>query len=95
MAYIIGLTQFLVCITNECLGVYMLTIQHTINHCIVHFVALHVVMEFSILYFEALEANNHMIEEINHHGAQADVKAKDIDWSQRSCCSSLFGRRLY
>ena len=38
----------------QAINIYLLTYQHTVDHSIIHFVALHVVMEIPNLYLESL-----------------------------------------
>ena len=52
-------------LTAEAINLHMLSLQHTIQHAIMHFVALHVVMEVSNLYFESLM--NNKLKVIMHH----------------------------
>jgi hypothetical protein len=61
----------------------MLTYQHTVQHCIVHFVALEVVMEISNMYFESLKGN--LLKEVLHHPPDMVKSGSDISMSDRSC----------
>lgn len=41
----------------ECINITLLTYQHTTDHCIIHFVALEVIMDVSNFYAEAMMEN--------------------------------------
>jgi len=60
----------------------MLTYQHTVAHCIIHFVALEVIMDVSNMYFESLMSNK--LKEVMHHPPKNTHKGRDIKWSERS-----------
>jgi hypothetical protein len=68
ISYILGLLQVLSALFCEFINIYMLTYQHTVSHCIVHFVALEVIMDVSNMYFEALKGN--MLKEVLHHSPE-------------------------
>ena len=73
----------------------MLTYQHTVQHCIVHFVALEVVMEISNMYFESLKGN--LLKEILHHPPEQVKCGRDIYMRDRSCfhkCARLLYKFL-
>ena len=65
----------------------MLAYQHTVQHCIIHFVALEVIMEVSNLYFESLK--NNTLKDLMHHPPESENSCKDIDFSDRSCFHKL------
>jgi hypothetical protein len=54
-----------IAIIAEVLNLYMLTFQHTIEHCIMHFVAFEVIVELGNIYFESLM--NNKLTSIVHH----------------------------
>ena len=54
IAFFLGFGRFLNAILCEGINIYMLSYQHTIQHCIIHFVALEVIMEVTHMYFEAI-----------------------------------------
>lgn len=54
VSYFLGLNQVFSALFCEGICIYMLAYQHNVQHCIIHFVALEVIMEVSNLYFEAL-----------------------------------------
>ena len=60
----------------------MLAYQHTVQHCIIHFVALEVIMEISNMYFESLKGNK--LKEIMHHAPKCVKSGKDIKFSERT-----------
>ncbi len=67
----------------EVINLWLLSLQHTIQHCIMHFVALEVIMEVSNYYFEALM--NNKLKVIMHHPPKLHVKGDDIKFMERSC----------
>jgi hypothetical protein len=78
----------------EGINLFLLTYQHTVEHCIIHFVALEVIMEVSNMYFEAL-MNNKLKEVLHSHYAPKREKSiKDIVWKDRSCFHKV-ARILY
>jgi hypothetical protein len=54
ISFIIGFNQCILSIFCECINMWMLSNQHTVSHCIIHFVALEVVMELSKIFQESL-----------------------------------------
>ena len=54
ISFAIGFMQVVTSVYCEGINLYLLTFQHTVEHCIIHFVALEVIMEIPKLYFEAL-----------------------------------------
>ena len=65
LAYLIGLVQLLLAIYTEFVNIYLLSYQHTVDHCIIHFVALEVIMELAELYLESLSDEG--TTEVLHH----------------------------
>jgi predicted nucleic acid-binding Zn ribbon protein len=61
----------------------MLTYQHTVSHCIVHFVALEVIMDVSNMYFEALKGN--LLKEVLHHSPEVVKCGSTIVFRERTC----------
>lgn len=49
----------------EGINLFMLTFQHTIQHCIIHFVAFEVIIELSKMYYESL-MNNKLVQIVHH-----------------------------
>jgi len=54
IAYSVGLIQTFTAILCQVINIYLLTYQHTVGHAVIHFVALHVVMDVPNLYLESL-----------------------------------------
>jgi hypothetical protein len=88
----LGLSQVFSAILCEYVNIYMLSFNHTIQHSIIHFVSLHVVMEVKNMYFESLK--NSKLKEVMHHPPKAIHKGKDIDFSTRPLFHK-FARVLY
>jgi hypothetical protein len=53
IAFILGLIQCLQALGTTIVCIRLLTFQHSIQHSIIHFVALEMIMEFGKLYFES------------------------------------------
>jgi hypothetical protein len=83
VGYFLGLNQVFSALFCEGICIYMLAYQHTVSHCIIHFVALEVIMEVSNLYFESLTQNP--LKAVMHHAPIGDKRAGDIKFSERSC----------
>jgi len=54
IAYMVGFLQTFLALICQAINIYLLTYQHTVDHSIIHFVALHVVMDVPNLYLESL-----------------------------------------
>lgn len=91
----------------ECINISLLTYQHTTDHCIIHFVALEVIMDVSNFYAEAMMENKlkeyveeapkpfrDMIEDENNPGQMRYKKGTDISFGERSCFHKL-ARMVY
>jgi len=81
----------------EVLNLYMLTFQHTIEHCIMHFVAFEVIVELGNIYFESLM--NNKLTSIVHHPPrlnqdQVGKNKKERKFSERTCFHKT-GRLIY
>jgi hypothetical protein len=84
VTFLVGFVAVFIAIFNMFLGVVLLTFQHSINHCIVHFIALHVISEVSCFYFEALAVNNSAMEVVKELYPKQEIKGKDINFFERS-----------
>lgn len=82
ISFFIGFMQVITSIYCEAINLYLLTFQHTVEHCIIHFVALEVIMEIPKLYFEAL--TDYQLKDILHYHPKNEVKGKDIPLLSRS-----------
>lgn len=81
----------------ETINIVLLTFQHTVDHCIIHFVALEVIMDVPNMYFEAMMDNK--LKEFVHHtpkphrdkiidsetGEERYLRGTDIKFSDRTC----------
>lgn len=65
VSYILGFIQVLTAMVTEGVNLYMLAFQHTIQHCIIHFVAFEVIIELSNMYYESLM--NNILKEVVEH----------------------------
>ena len=89
IVFMLGLVQSLISVFNLAIGVILLTFQHSINHAIVHFIALHVVNEVAEFYYESLAANNHLMHNFSQYYPHVETKGSDIKFSERSCFHKL------
>mmetsp|Transcript_12167 Transcript_12167/g.20511 ORF Transcript_12167/g.20511 Transcript_12167/m.20511 type:complete len:217 (-) Transcript_12167:89-739(-) len=95
IGFLIGCVQVFTSIFAEGINLFMLTYQHTVSHCIIHFVALEVIMEVSNLYFESLMGNK--LKAVMHHPPKIEHRGKDIKFAERSLfhkCARLFYKML-
>ena len=67
ISYMIAFIQVFTALIAEGINITLLTNQHTVDHCIIHFVALEVIMEVPSLYYEAL-LHNKLTMVLHHHG---------------------------
>lgn len=100
VAYLLGLTQVSLATICEFINLFMLTYQHTIAHCIIHFVAFKIVVDLSNIYFESLM--NTKLKVIVEHQYQPEMddeyreknkKTRDI-FSERTCFHKI-ARLIY
>lgn len=73
IAFVLGLIQVLMALFCECINISLLTYQHTTDHCIIHFVALEVIMDVSNFYAEAMMENK-----LKEFVAEADKPHRDM-----------------
>lgn len=90
----------------ECINISLLTYQHTTDHCIIHFVALEVIMDVSNFYAEAMMENKlkEFVEEApkphrdrivdKETGEERYKRGSDLSFGERSCFHKL-ARMLY
>ena len=57
ISFILGFIQVFMALFCEAINVMLLTYQHTVDHCIIHFVALEVIMDVANYYYEAMMDN--------------------------------------
>ena len=65
----------------------MLTFQHTVEHCIIHFVALEVIMEIPKIYVESFTDKS--LQSVVHNSVHIENKGKDISFWDRSLYHKL------
>lgn len=97
VSYLLGLFQVILAILAEILNIYMLTFQHTIEHCIMHFVAFEIIVELGNIYYESLM--NNKLTTIVHHppkftSEQVGESKLPRPFKERSCFHRL-GRLIY
>lgn len=87
----IAFTNNLIQFFTEALCIYLLSYQHTVEHCIVHFVALEILVELPHFYSNSL-VDDKLKERIfsKLHHLHIHNKSKDIDfWKDRSLLSKF------
>ena len=94
LAFLIGFGQCFTGIYCEMINCLILSFQSEIETCIVHFIALHVIMEIPNFYFESMGDNP--LKKILHHPPAIDDegRGKNIKFMDRSCFHK-FARILY
>jgi hypothetical protein len=100
VAFILGLVQCLQAFGTTLVCLRLLAFQHSIQHSIIHFVALEMIMEFGTLYFESQHHIGNKLTTLCHKHPVATVKGDDIVWKDRTCfhkCARILYRtfRLY
>lgn len=76
----------------EIINVYLLTYQHTVEHCIIHFVALEIIVEIGKMYLESLQGN--ALKAIMHHPPMREKAGHTIVFKNRGCFHK-FARIIY
>jgi len=95
ISYMIAFIQVFCALLAEVINITLLTNQHTVDHCIIHFVALEVIMEVSSLYYEALLHNK--LTQILHHPPKIVNFHRNMKWEDRSFfhkCARVFFKSL-
>lgn len=92
IGWFLGLNQVCSSIICEIINVYLLTYQHTVEHCIIHFVALEIIVEIGKMYLESLQGN--ALKAIMHHPPKRELDGKDIRFRERGCFHK-FARVIY
>lgn len=82
-------------IAAEFLNLFMLLYQHTVEHAIIHFVALEIIVEIPHIYMHSL-LDDQLKERIfkDNHALHVHNKASDIPWNSRSG-SNKAGKCMY
>ena len=77
-------------IAAEVLNLYMLLYQHTVEHAIIHFVALEIIVEIPHIYMGSL-LDDHLKDRLFQENASLHVhhSGKDIEWSSRSLFNKM------
>jgi hypothetical protein len=83
ISFFIAFIQVFTAILAEAINITLLTNQHTVDHCIIHFVALEVIMEVSSLYYESLLHNK--LTAILHHPPHIVNFHRNMKWEDRPC----------
>lgn len=87
IGYLLGCVQVFTALFAEGINLFMLTYQHTVSHCIIHFVALEVILEVSNLYFESLMGNK--LKVVLHHPPKIVKRGAEISFGERSLFHKL------
>ena len=80
----------MIAILAEFVNLYLLTYQHTVEHCIIHFVALEVIVEIPHILIGSL-VNDRLKQRIfkSTHTLKVTSKGSDIKFKDRSCSNKL------
>lgn len=79
----LGFVQALCSIWCEVINIYLLTYQHNVEHCIIHFVALEIIVEIGKMYLESLQKNP--LKALLHHPPKITKFQKDFKEEKLSC----------
>ena len=82
ISFCIGFIQFMTAIYCYVINCVILAFQHEVEVCIVHFIALHVIMEIPNYYLESMGDNP--ILGVCHHPPTIDVRGSSIRFSDRT-----------
>jgi hypothetical protein len=89
--FFIAHTSHMINLVAEFLNMYMLVYQHTVEHCIIHFVALEVIVEIPHMYMGSLiddKLKQRIFKSQSH--LQVSNKGRDINfWEDRSLLSKI------
>ena len=87
--------MFIVALLAEFINLYLLTYQHSVEHCIIHFVALEVIVEIPHIFIGSL-INDRLKQRIFNktHSLKVTIKGSSLKFSERSCSNKL-GRVIY
>lgn len=94
IGFTLGFAQMITAVVASITNLYLLSFQHTVAHCIIHFVALEVITDLSKIYFEAREASDKLIEVVHKIHLKNDKHGRDIPFSERSAVHKIF-RAIY
>lgn len=96
VAFLIVCCSLFINVAAEILNLYMLLYQHSVEHCIIHFVALEIIVEIPHIYAESLVDDNIKARVFGHtHELTVTNKGRDINfWSDRSVFNKI-GRFFY
>ena len=83
ISFTLGYIQFFLSVFTEAINIYLLAYQYNVERCIIHFVALEVIMELNKIYLESLTDNT--LKSVLHCHPVVEKKSKDIKFSDRSC----------
>jgi len=88
VAYLLGFITMITAVVAETVNIYLLSNQHLISHCIIHFVALEVITEVSKIYFEGQEGTNKLVVLMHHH-PEVHSCSRDIGFGDRNCINKI------
>ena len=95
IAFCMTYASFWVNIFAEVINIYMLTYQHNVEHCIIHFVALEVIVEIPHILMGSM-TNDMLKQRIfkQYHNLKITNHGRDIKFSDRELWNK-FGRIFY
>lgn len=80
-AFLIAFSSFVINILAELINIYLLTYQHNVEHCIIHFVALEVIVEIPHILVGSMSADK-LKQRVfaKTHALKVTERAKKIPW---------------
>ena len=96
LCFVICLMTHFTNIGAELINIYMLAFQHSVEHCIIHFVALEVIVEIPHIFMHSL-IDDKLKERIfqNNHAIKIMRKGSEIDFWQDRCITNKLMRVIY
>jgi len=82
ISFILAFVQVQTALFAEMINIWILVTQRDISNCVIYFVALHVIMEVSNLYFSSLMGNK--LKKVMEKPPKIDKRGRDIQFMKRS-----------
>jgi hypothetical protein len=89
IAFTISLSDYLINICAEVMNIYMLLYQYKVDYCIIHFVALEIIVEIPGIYMNALIDDNLKARMFSSHQLEVTNKGSEIQFSERSFLNKI------
>lgn len=90
IAFSVALSSFFINVFAEFINIYLLTYQHNVEHCIIHFVALEVIVEIPHILVGSLASSKLKARVFaTTHALKVSKRGKDITMKNRDCCNKI------